>query len=191
MLPCGLTTAVPETADEELSANVEVVKPDISPPNTERRMSPTKSRTTSAAPLSMLYSAGRAWGTMLSHGMTLDDTAVDETLDEMLDEIVDECKSVLLTGFLDALELCWVFDARGPFWVLGWSLSSSSSSSSLSSSWAISATLAMTPSISVNAGPGLFVSMPSKPTLIKPKPLAMHPANFSRPARPPPVHTAS
>lgn len=87
---------------------VEVVKPDISSSNTEKRISPTKPNTTSAAAVLMLYTAGKAWGTMLSHGMSSEDIM----LDEMLDEIVEELRTVLLTRVLSALKLCCVFDAR-------------------------------------------------------------------------------
>lgn len=62
VMPCTLTaddsvpgtTAVLGIIAEVLLANVEVVKPDTGPPKTERRISPTKPSTTSAAPLSML-----------------------------------------------------------------------------------------------------------------------------------------
>lgn len=114
VVPCGLTTAVPEVASEEALDKVEVVKPDISSSNTEKRMSPTNSRTTSAAAVLMLYTAGRAWGTILSHGMRPDDTILDEMLDEMLgeklDEIAEELNAVLLIEVLGALERCDVFD---------------------------------------------------------------------------------
>ncbi len=43
-----------------LLTNDEVVKPDTPPPRADRRMSPTKPSTTSEAPLSMLYPAGKA-----------------------------------------------------------------------------------------------------------------------------------
>ena len=52
--------AVLEIIAEVLLAMVEVVKPEISPPSTERRMSPTNPSTTSEAPLLMLYPAGWA-----------------------------------------------------------------------------------------------------------------------------------
>ena len=124
MIPCGLTTAVVEVVAEEVLDDIEVVKPDISSSNNERRISPTKSSTTSAAAVLMLFTAGKAWGTMLSHGMRADDTILDEVLDEMLDEmldevldevldeIADELRAVLLTRDLGALKLCCVFDAQ-------------------------------------------------------------------------------
>ena len=112
VVPCGLSIAVPEVAAEEVADNVEVVNPDISPSNTETRMSPTKSNTISAAAELMLYIAGRAWGIVLSHGMRADDTTLDEMLDAMLDEIDDELRALLLTRVFGALELSCVFDGR-------------------------------------------------------------------------------
>ena len=96
-----------------LLANVEVVKPDTPPPRTDSRISPTKPSTTSAAPLSTLYPAGKTWGTIVSHGgsvMMPDDTALeDTTLDETLDG--DELRVVLLTELRGTFELCCDFDA--------------------------------------------------------------------------------
>lgn len=107
---------------EALVTNFEVVKPDTSPPRTDRRMSPTRPRTTSAAPFLMLYPAGWAWGITVSHGgsvMMPDDTALEETLDEALDKALDEMAAelrvVLLTETLAAFELCGVFDACDSF----------------------------------------------------------------------------
>lgn len=132
-MPSGLTDgdtvlamiAVLEIIAEVLLAKVEVVKPEISLPSTERRMSPTNPSTTSEAPLLMLDPASWAWGMTVSQGGSVkisDDTVLDEaredaleerreealegTLEETLDEMTAELATVLLTELLGTFELC-------------------------------------------------------------------------------------
>ena len=112
--------------------------------------------------------------------------ADDEALEETLDEIVDERRLLLLTTLLGVLELRWVSEASDLFCVLC-SLSSSSSSSFCSSS-AIVPRVAMTPSTSARTGPGLTISIASMAVTTVPRPAPIHPTNFRRPKRPPPVH---